>query len=857
MERMHQLLSAVRRVNQVMVRERDPRRLVERACALLVEHSGVEAAWVSLLDEHGRPGPPLGAGAELDAAGLAQVVVEHPNRLPCMRTALWDTTPGVRLLRAVECGACPVGTGCARDALAVPLVHAGRAFGVLVVRLPKADAEASIGADLLEELAADLAVALHAIDAEQRHGEARRALARQVALERLLMRHSAALLAARPEAIEDAVARLVADVGRHIGASVGTLYRLSEDGRQATALGTWVDPSLGGAARPLRTVTVTTLGWWVPVLRAGDAVVVDDVEALPAAAEAERTLLRERGLRAAVGVPVRSTERLEGCLVFANGPGPRLWPEHVIHLLRFAGDLAANALARAQAEQRLRTSESWFRSIFEGSTDAVVILDPDGRVVDANPAAAALTGRAADVLRALHLDDLGDGGPCRLNVATVLAGEDADLVVALTRPDGSVADVRLAARRVTVGARDFVHVTARDVTEALRHERERAELQGRLLQAQKLEAIGTLAGGIAHDFNNLLGPIVAYADLLLEDLDSDEDTVEMLRDVRDAGRRAAELVEQILRLARTDGSGRARAHLQPVAKEALKLLRRTMPRSVTLTTHVSPTAPAVVCDPTEVHRVLMALVTNALQAMDGRDGTLEVALGAKTLTHRLQTDAEVLPPGPYLRLRVRDTGAGMTPEVRARIFEPYFSTRDRARGTGLGLAVVRAVAVEAGGGVHVDSEPGVGTCVDVYLPVAHDTSLASQPTGEIPVVQIGGRVLCVDDEPANVALMVTLLRSLGYSPRGAASPRAALDMITAEPEAYAALVTDLSMPEMSGLDLARAARAVRDDLPVVVCSGFFGPRDERQVSDLGAATTLAKPFERAAVARALAVCRQG
>lgn len=857
MERMHQLLSAVRRVNQVMVRERDPRRLVQRACALLVEHSGVEAAWVTLLDEHGRPGQPLGAGVDLEASGLAEAVADHAPRLPCIRTALWDTTPGLRLLRAVDCSTCAVDTGCARDAMVVPLVHAGRAFGALVVRSPASADEASVRADLLEELAADLAVALHAIDAEHRHGEARRALARQVALERLLMRHSAALLAARPEAIEAAVARLVADVGRHIGASVGTLYRLSEDGTRATTLGTWVDAARESVGPPLRTVTVASLRWWVPVLRAGDAVVVDDVEALPEAARSERALLLDRGLRAAVGVPVRSTERLEGCLVFANGPAPRLWPEHVIHLLRFAGDLAANALARAQADQRLRTSESWFRSIFEGSTDAVIILDPETRVVDANPAAAALTGRAADALRRMGLDDLGDGGPCRLDVPAVLAGEDADLVVALTRPDGSVVDVRLAARRVTVGERDFVHVTARDVTEALRHERERAELQGRLLQAQKLEAIGTLAGGIAHDFNNLLGPIVAYADLLLDDLDTDEDTAEMLRDVRDAGRRAAELVEQILRLARTDASGRARAHLQPVAKEALKLLRRTIPRSVTLHTNVSPTAPAVVCDPTEVHRVLMALVTNALQAMEGEEGTLEVALGATTLSQRLQTDAEVLPTGDYLRLRVRDDGAGMPPEVRARIFEPYFSTRDRARGTGLGLAVVRAVAVEAGGGVHVVSEPGVGTCVDVYLPVAADRSLGAQPTGEMPALDVGGRVLCVDDEPANVALMVTLLRSLGYSPRGAASPRAALEMLEAEPAAFAALVTDLSMPEMSGLDLARAARALRDDLPVVVCSGFFGPRDERLVDELGAASTLAKPFERAAMARALAACRQG
>ncbi len=143
MERMHQLLSAVRRVNQVMVRERDPRRLVERACALLVEHSGVEAAWVSLLDEHGRPSTPVGAGLDVDAAGLTEAVVQSPHRLPCMRTALWDTTPGVRLLRAVDCATCPIGTRCARDALAVPLIHAGRAFGVLVVCLPRTDPEAS------------------------------------------------------------------------------------------------------------------------------------------------------------------------------------------------------------------------------------------------------------------------------------------------------------------------------------------------------------------------------------------------------------------------------------------------------------------------------------------------------------------------------------------------------------------------------------------------------------------------------------------------------------------------------------------------------------------------------------------
>jgi PAS domain S-box-containing protein len=391
----------------------------------------------------------------------------------------------------------------------------------------------------------------------------------------------------------------------------------------------------------------------------------------------------------------------------------------------------------------------------------------------------------------------------------------------------------------------------KDVTDRKRAQAERERLNEQLREAQKLEALGTMAGGIAHDFNNILGAILGHGELALADARQNGRTAKRLQAIIDAGQRGKALVEQILTFARRGVRNRRALPLWPVVVEVRDLLSGSLPPAVRVALENDDPAIAVQGDATRLHQLLMNLATNAVQAMaDG--GTLTLRLAKQAVAQARRLDHGSLHPGDYAVLTVRDTGTGMAPAVQSRMFEPFFTTKAHGKGTGLGLALVRAIMADHGGAICVDSVPGAGTQIDVYLPLsspgAGQSTAAERdwPRGD------GRIVMVVDDDRAMLETTEEMLARLGYEPVGYEAPAAALKALRAHPDRFDLVLTDESMPEVAGSQLAEQVRELRPDLPVIIVSGYGGPDLHRRALAAGARAVLNKPYDSNALAQALA-----
>jgi PAS domain S-box-containing protein len=395
--------------------------------------------------------------------------------------------------------------------------------------------------------------------------------------------------------------------------------------------------------------------------------------------------------------------------------------------------------------------------------------------------------------------------------------------------------------RVTVQAADGKPARLRGVMVDIT---ERKRLEAQLRQAQKMEAMGTLAGGIAHDFNNILAAIGGNVELVAMDLEGGHRALASVDEIRRAVRRASELVERILTFSRPETHGQQAIQLGPVVLEAVGLVRSLIPAGVQLTQAVAADLPDVRANPTQVQQVLVNLVTNAWQAMEGGAGRIAVALGSCTLDAPLRDAHGELPAGAYVCLSVVDTGHGIDADTLERIFEPFFTTKEAGRGTGLGLSMVHGIARGHGGAVLVESEPRRGSTFRVLFPVAvGDPPAAAEPQGRAEAPRgRGERILYLDDEPQLVTLSVRVLERLGYRVEGHVRPEDALAAFRRDPDAFDLVATDFNMPGLSGLDVAAAVAAVRPAMPVLLASGYMRPAEALQAKALGIGAILPKPY---------------
>jgi PAS domain S-box-containing protein len=388
-----------------------------------------------------------------------------------------------------------------------------------------------------------------------------------------------------------------------------------------------------------------------------------------------------------------------------------------------------------------------------------------------------------------------------------------------------------------------------DIDAQKRAEAALRESQAQLLQAKKLEAIGTLAGGIAHDFNNILSAILGYGEMAQKDSAEGTPLRRHIDAAMSAGMRAKSLVERILAFSRSGIGERRPVNVQAVVGEALDLVESSLPTGVRLERTLSAGDAAVLGDPTQIHQVVMNLCTNSVQAMRTK-GTLAVSLDLVEKGGSVAATS-ALPGGAYVRLAVRDTGSGIAPGLLERIFDPFFTTKEVGVGTGLGLSMVHGIVTDLGGGIDVDSRPGEGSTFTVYLPRS-GSAAATTNIEEVVPNGAGETVLLVDDEEGLVRLGEEMIASLGYEPVGFASATVALETFRASPERFDAVLSDEAMPDMTGSELAREIRAIRPDVPVVLMSGFVSAALLARARDLGVAEVLAKPLVARDIARGLA-----
>jgi nitrogen-specific signal transduction histidine kinase len=375
-------------------------------------------------------------------------------------------------------------------------------------------------------------------------------------------------------------------------------------------------------------------------------------------------------------------------------------------------------------------------------------------------------------------------------------------------------------------------------------ERHRAdELQRR---TQRMEALGTLAGGIAHDFNNILLAISGNAQIASDDLPKDHAVQRSLLEVVKASGRASALVRRILAFSRPEAPQKQVTDLRPVVEEALTLLRATLPAMIRIETHFVPNVPAVEVDTSQIHQVMMNLVTNAAYAVsarsNGEGGLIQVSVQPHSIADATVQLATQLPLGEYVRLSVSDNGIGMDQATLDRIYDPFFTTKPVGEGTGLGLSVVHGIMQGHGGTVTAYSQPGKGTSFSLYFPVAKRLlPIQKASRDEQPQQGDGKHILYVDDEDSLVFLASRVLRRMGYRVTGLSDPIQALKMFAEKPDDFAAVVTDLSMPTMSGLHLAQKLRAIRPDILIVMTSGYLRPEDREAALKQGISELVLKP----------------
>ncbi len=509
---------------------------------------------------------------------------------------------------------------------------------------------------------------------------------------------------------------------------------------------------------------------------------------------------------------------------------------------------------------RVDVTERWryererlrLRTAINQASEAVLITDAGGRIEYVNPAFESISGYSQSDAAGKTPAFLQSGKHSESFYRELWAELTAERAwrgrIINRRKDGGLFHVDATISPVMDKHGRRIHFVSiqRDVT----HE---VELEEELRQAQKMEAIGTLAGGIAHDFNNILFPILGYTEMTLEELPEGGTAWGNLREIHRAVNRARDLIGQILTFSRMDAQERRPLRLGPIIKESLKLLRASIPTTIAIETDLDVAAGPVLADPTRVQQVLINLCTNAYHAMRDRGGRMVIRLR--------EADSAVgpkrpvsLPPGRWVRLSVADTGVGMSPEVMEKIFEPYFTTREAGEGTGMGLAMVHGIVKELGGEIAVESAPGEGSEFRIWLPLAD--SLAGPEPEPPPEPARGGAetILVVDDEAAISEMIRLILTRLGYAVSAHSHPDHLWAVFKENPDAYDLLISDMTMPGRTGLELAGDIQSIRPGFPVIICTGY----SEAVTGDAGAvgvAEFVRKPVAKndlaAAVRRAL------
>ncbi|MDA8135218.1 MAG: cache domain-containing protein [Desulfobacteraceae bacterium] len=497
------------------------------------------------------------------------------------------------------------------------------------------------------------------------------------------------------------------------------------------------------------------------------------------------------------------------------------------------------------AEKALRNSEKKYRELLEQSPIGLALARMDGRFVSINPAYSKIIGYSME--EALNLS-FWDITPEKYNAIDrqmmdqiASDGKYGPYEKEYVHKDGQLVPVRLSGMVVVREDEKFIWSSVEDISALVNAEKERNRLEEKLRQSHKMEAIGTLAGGIAHDFNNILFPILGHTEMLMADVDKNSEFHKRLRKIYDSSLRAKDLVKQILTFSRQEKTEYKLLRVQSIIKEALKLLRSSMPATIDIKQNIQTDCSPVKADPTQIHQIIMNLSANAYHAMEKTGGELNVSLKEIEIGRHDRPNPE-LEPGSYVCLTVSDQGVGMDKNLIQKIFDPFFTTKEKGKGTGMGLSVVHGIVKNMKGAIQVSSEPGKGTTFTVYFPSENISFTEQQHYQEQEPARGGNEsILLVDDENYIIEMERAMLERMGYTVSSWSSSGEALEAFRANPDQFDLVITDMAMPKLSGHQLAADLIKIRPDIPVLLLTGFSEMMSEEQAALCGIKGFLLKP----------------
>jgi PAS domain S-box-containing protein len=664
--------------------------------------------------------------------------------------------------------------------------------------------------------------------------------------QRLITTVSSRFINLYPAQIDDEIDYTLQQIGVFADADRSYVFQFSDDQKSVSCTHEWCSDQIEPTIERFQNASVDTFPWALKRFLSGKMLLIPRVSDLPPEAIKEKQEFEQQGIQSILAVPMIFSNKVMGFIGLDSVKEEKMWAGDTNSLLKIVGQVFANALENKKTRQALLESEERLRIVFETFPDPVTIIQADdGRCIDVNSAFTRVTGWTYDEVVGKTTADLDIWNDPqereKLTAAITEHGKVENLEAQFRLKDGRLITALISAILIILRNKPHILTITRDISELKAAQQEREQLKTRLIQAQKMEAIGTLAGGIAHDFNNILGAIIGYAEMALYDTQKGSMEHYNIEQVLKAGHRAKDLVKQILAFSRKSEQDKKIIFLTPIIKEVLKLLRASLPTTIEIKLNIEPNLDAIFADPTQIHQVMMNLCTNSAHAMGDKGGILAVNLHNVNLNIEAAAQYPELNPGLYVKLSISDTGCGMNAATMQRIFDPYFTTKELDKGTGMGLAVVHGIVKGHGGGIHVESAAGKGTRFDILFPAIIRQVMSE--TEELKALPTGNEtILCVDDEQPLIELGKSMLKKLGYRVETRILPLEAIEVFKAAPDKFDLVISDMTMPAMTGVSLAKKLMEIRPEIPVVICTGYSEQIDESRAKELGIKGFLMKPF---------------
>ncbi len=670
-------------------------------------------------------------------------------------------------------------------------------------------------------------------------------------MDNIILEITSGFVGLQGEGIDEGIEKALASLGHYCKADRVYLFLYRDQYTRVDNTHEWCDEGISRGIEYLQDICAPKeLPWVHEAILASEVLNIQDVSQLPARAHLEKKILEAQNIKSLLLVPVSINQEILGFLGFDSVKEKRKWNGHEINLLKILAGNIGLLISRKRFESRLCESEEKFRTLADTSPLAIYMSSGIEQTAEyINPTFVKLFGYTMDEVPTVaewyplaypdedYRNSLVNEWQIKVEQAIETNSAIESMETVVTCKDGSTKTILWGFS--AVGKQNWS--LGLDLTDRKQAEGKRIKLESRLRQSQKMEAIGTMAGGIAHDFNNLLAIIGGNLDLLQFKQQAEKPIDENLDHIREATSRAKNLVAQILAFSRQEHKDLVPVNLSTLVGESFKFLRPMIPTTVEVVTVVPEDNIFINADTTQLQQVLINLCTNALHAMNEK-GLLRISLEEGELTSKEALLTVEPLASRYAKLSVADTGKGMNKKTLDQIFDPFFTTKEVGSGTGMGLSMVHGIIIQHGGFIHVDSTLGQGSTFTLYFPVTSDVEPTEEQDVETNLPTGTEYILFVDDEQYVADVCGSMLGHLGYKVSIITNSVEALDLFKAHPDEFDLVITDQTMPKMSGVELAKELLKVKPDLPIILCSGYSAQVTDDDALEIGIRAFCMKPL---------------